>query len=170
MDAETVAGTLVGCGTPQGPAELEVPGAGPWGPGSPTSDELWDGLAGCGGRRSPAAGARQEGAPAALPALGRDKGRSPGPSPAAAAAAARAPKTARRGKAPGATPAPPAAAWLLGARGRARPGGGGGISKRGAPSSLPRGGGGGDGWRRRESAAAGPGPWRPRTARCCLCS
>ncbi|XDB52076.1 hypothetical protein AB1E18_005624 [Capra hircus] len=52
------------------------------------------------------AGARQEGAPAALPAFGRDKGRSPGPSPAGAVVTARALSVCAAGPAPGATPAP----------------------------------------------------------------
>lgn len=89
----------------------------PGGPGSPTEDadpgRFWDSLAGAGGAveaGAPAhpsvAGARQEGAPAALPALGRDKGRSPGPSSAGAAEAARALRVRAAGPAPGATPAP----------------------------------------------------------------
>lgn len=173
------------------PAESSVSGAGPRGcpqraapPGT--------GLARCGrgGGRSAAggprpaprvAGARQEGAPAALPALGRDKGRSPGPSPAAAAAAAaRAARVRAAGPAPGATPAPrpPPPAFSAPEVARAPAGAAGDLQApaspppaRPAPARSAAAEEAETAGRRRpgERGAAGPGPWRPRSARCCRC-
>ncbi|KAL4673229.1 hypothetical protein H8959_017163 [Pygathrix nigripes] len=84
-------------------------------------------------RPSPrAAGARREGAPAALPALGRDKGRSPGPSPAGAAAAASAPTVRAAGSRARGDPGAPPRRRLTSRRprSRARRRGRPGISKR----------------------------------------
>lgn len=95
---------------------LGSPEQDPGGPSAQTEDTGGGGVWGAGAGGAVEAGtpahprvawARQEGAPAALPALGRDKGWSPGPSSAgAAAAAARAPRVRAAGPAPGATPAP----------------------------------------------------------------
>lgn len=151
----------------------------PGGPSNQTKNMdgggVWEALAGAGGAveaETPAhprvAWARQEGAPAALPALGRDKGWSPGPSSAGAVAAtaARAPRVRAAGPAPGATPAPrpPPPDFSAPEVVRAQAGVAGDLEApaRPPPARLLRGGGGGrgggDGWQAAARRARRPDP------------